>query len=68
MEYIQLNTTSVHTYIDSDSDPPENDDIHDDVIDDNGNCFSDSSDLEVLFNRQYIRYNIYTRISKRNSK
>ena len=35
------------TYLDSDSDLPENDAIHDDVIDDDGNCSSDSSDAEA---------------------
>ena len=59
------------TYLDSDSDPAENDDIHDDVIDDDGNCSSDSSDLEAcsdeyleneeLFNTRYEEgYNIYS--------
>ena len=58
------------TYLDSDSDPAENDDIHDDIIDDDGNCSSDSSDLEAcgdeyleneLFNRRYKEgYNIYS--------
>ena len=72
MEYIQLNTTCVHTYIDSDSDPPENDDLHDDdVIDYDGNCSCDISDMEAcsdkyleneeLFNRRYEEgYNIYS--------
>ena len=59
------------TYLDSDSDPAENDAIHDDVIDNDGNCFSDSSDVEAcgdeyleneeLLNRQYKEgYNIYS--------